>query len=400
MTKEITLEAAPDLRRIYATAALRRRQRERHRARRAGRPGRRAGRRDDLVGIRPGVPCPGGGHPAAHLPAPGRLSAADGRHERRRLPAAAAGGRARREPIEVHPTRRRSTSRSTSSSGPRTSDRTVVARRSTSCPRSASRGEPVWRGVSTYLSRGTEHADAPVVRAAVHRRRSPPSRLGRCGGSAEGTGRAYAAVSGDWNPIHLHALTARPLGFPTAIAHGMYTYARVMRALGATAAGGRAAQPRVVPQAGAAAVDGPAAHRFERHASLSVLEDDEGESARRRREHLVAEPLWHDTPLEWPRNLTGHTTGTAARVTTRPLDRPAPSSGPATSPVTRRSGGPCDDAATRPRLRLRPRVAPQPHPSHDGHAVARVTTTATRPRAAPSSGRATSPVTRRARWPV
>ena len=48
----------------------------------------------------------------------------------------------------------------------------------------------------------------------------------------EGTGREYAAVSGDWNPIHVHALTARPLGFPTAIAHGMYSYARVLAALG------------------------------------------------------------------------------------------------------------------------------------------------------------------------
>ncbi len=39
-------------------------------------------------------------------------------------------------------------------------------------------------------------------------------------------------MSGDWNPIHLHALTARPLGFPAAIAHGMYTYARTLAALG------------------------------------------------------------------------------------------------------------------------------------------------------------------------
>ncbi|MFD7665234.1 MaoC family dehydratase [Streptomyces sp. NPDC059788] len=39
-------------------------------------------------------------------------------------------------------------------------------------------------------------------------------------------GRRHAAVSGDYNPIHLHALTARPLGFPRAIAHGMWTFAR------------------------------------------------------------------------------------------------------------------------------------------------------------------------------
>ena len=44
-------------------------------------------------------------------------------------------------------------------------------------------------------------------------------------------GRRYAAVSGDRNPIHLHALTARPLGFPQAIAHGMWTKARCLAAL-------------------------------------------------------------------------------------------------------------------------------------------------------------------------
>ncbi|MFG2139248.1 MaoC/PaaZ C-terminal domain-containing protein [Streptomyces sp. NPDC048650] len=41
-----------------------------------------------------------------------------------------------------------------------------------------------------------------------------------------GLGRRHAAVSGDYNPIHLHPLTARPLGFPRAIAHGMWTAAR------------------------------------------------------------------------------------------------------------------------------------------------------------------------------
>jgi acyl dehydratase len=41
-----------------------------------------------------------------------------------------------------------------------------------------------------------------------------------------GLGRHHARVSGDWNPIHLHPLTARPLGFPRAIAHGMWTVAR------------------------------------------------------------------------------------------------------------------------------------------------------------------------------
>lgn len=95
----------------------------------------------------------------------------------------------------------------------------------------SSGGEVVWREVSTYLARGVDHPDAPD---------SPAPDLGRLRGvtggptwrTAEPTARAYAAVSGDWNPIHLHRLAARPLGFPTAIAHGMYTYARVLAVLG------------------------------------------------------------------------------------------------------------------------------------------------------------------------
>lgn len=42
------------------------------------------------------------------------------------------------------------------------------------------------------------------------------------------TGRRYAMVSGDWNPIHLANLLARPFGFPAAIAHGMWAVARCL----------------------------------------------------------------------------------------------------------------------------------------------------------------------------
>ena len=94
-------------------------------------------------------------------------------------------------------------------------------------------GQVVWRGVSTYLSKGREHPDAapsepPSLEPLQDVATGPMWRLG------EDIGRRYARVSGDWNPIHLHALTARPLGFPTAIAHGMYSYARVVAALGPT----------------------------------------------------------------------------------------------------------------------------------------------------------------------
>jgi acyl dehydratase len=47
-----------------------------------------------------------------------------------------------------------------------------------------------------------------------------------------GVGLAYARVSGDWNPIHLHAATARPLGFRTAIAHGWWSVPRTLAVLG------------------------------------------------------------------------------------------------------------------------------------------------------------------------
>jgi hypothetical protein len=45
-------------------------------------------------------------------------------------------------------------------------------------------------------------------------------------------GRRYGAVSGDLNPIHVHRLSAKLFGFPTAIAHGMWTKARCLAQLG------------------------------------------------------------------------------------------------------------------------------------------------------------------------
>ncbi|MDE2150283.1 MAG: hypothetical protein KGJ55_10765 [Gammaproteobacteria bacterium] len=44
-------------------------------------------------------------------------------------------------------------------------------------------------------------------------------------------GRRYARVSGDYNPIHLSAASARMFGFPRAIAHGMWTLARCLSLL-------------------------------------------------------------------------------------------------------------------------------------------------------------------------
>ena len=45
---------------------------------------------------------------------------------------------------------------------------------------------------------------------------------------SEDLGRRYAVVAGDANPIHLHALAAKPFGFSKAIVHGMWTLARAV----------------------------------------------------------------------------------------------------------------------------------------------------------------------------
>lgn len=88
--------------------------------------------------------------------------------------------------------------------------------------------EPVWESVSTMLRRGgggpigTDRGIPPLPADL------PAGAEWRLGGDL---GRRYAAVSGDRNPIHLHSLTAKPLGFPGAIAHGMWTKARCLAAL-------------------------------------------------------------------------------------------------------------------------------------------------------------------------
>lgn len=92
-------------------------------------------------------------------------------------------------------------------------------------------GELVWEEISTNLRRGGGAAEAKS------------SRPGEPGSPADlpqvaswrlpgDLGRRYGAVSGDMNPIHIHPLSARLFGFPGAIAHGMWTMARCLAALG------------------------------------------------------------------------------------------------------------------------------------------------------------------------
>ena len=97
--------------------------------------------------------------------------------------------------------------------------------------------QKVWEGHSTMLRRGGGAAgngggeSTPKGGDRTVATELPAVGEWRLGGDL---GRRYGAVSGDRNPIHLHALTAKPLGFSSAIAHGMWTKARCLAALEST----------------------------------------------------------------------------------------------------------------------------------------------------------------------
>ena len=88
-------------------------------------------------------------------------------------------------------------------------------------------GVTAWESTSTYLRRGRSVAGDPAPGVTIA---DPPT------GGVEwrlpaDLGRTYAGVSGDANPIHLYPLTAKALGFPRQIAHGMWTLARSVAAI-------------------------------------------------------------------------------------------------------------------------------------------------------------------------
>lgn len=112
----------------------------------------------------------------------------------------------------------------------------------------AGEASPSWTSTSTYLrrsgpSRSSPSSLPPTSDAFPTPRQGLRGREGVTSAAEEGMrpvavwrlpadlGRRYAAVSGDRNPIHLSAVTARAFGFPRAIAHGMWTAAAVTASL-------------------------------------------------------------------------------------------------------------------------------------------------------------------------
>lgn len=87
-------------------------------------------------------------------------------------------------------------------------------------------GQPRMLLRSTFLSTAAT-LDGPTPAREEHERFEAglPTAQWKLAGD---TGRRWAAVAGDYNPIHLSALSAKALGMPRAIAHGIYLAARAL----------------------------------------------------------------------------------------------------------------------------------------------------------------------------
>jgi acyl dehydratase len=85
----------------------------------------------------------------------------------------------------------------------------------------------VWQETSTFLRVGVGGPVAPTHERTFEAVPATGTEWRLTGD----LGRRYAGVSGDHNPIHLYALTAKAFGFPRQIAHGMWSKARCLAAL-------------------------------------------------------------------------------------------------------------------------------------------------------------------------
>lgn len=91
-------------------------------------------------------------------------------------------------------------------------------------------GEEVYSGVTTYLVR--QKVETAAKSDKPKESNKPQYQTRHDWSIPENIGRRYAAISGDVNLIHIHEYTAKAFGFKRAIAHGMWTKARSLAALG------------------------------------------------------------------------------------------------------------------------------------------------------------------------
>ncbi len=90
----------------------------------------------------------------------------------------------------------------------------------------SSAGSVAWEETSTMLFRQPEKNARSKAKASPPPLETYPNTKEI--NVPESVGRQYAKVSGDSNPIHMHALSARAFGFPRAIAHGMWSKAQAL----------------------------------------------------------------------------------------------------------------------------------------------------------------------------
>jgi acyl dehydratase len=83
-----------------------------------------------------------------------------------------------------------------------------------------------WHQVTTFLhQQRTSLSDEPKPPPQKQPKPPPPSAILRI---TPGLIRRYAVVGGDRNPIHTNPIAAKLFGFPTVIAHGMFSAAAVL----------------------------------------------------------------------------------------------------------------------------------------------------------------------------
>ena len=86
--------------------------------------------------------------------------------------------------------------------------------------------ETAWHQVTTFLhQQRTSLSDEPKPEPPKQPKLPPPNTILRI---SPGRIRQYAAVGGDRNPIHTSRVGAKLFGFPTVIAHGMFSAAAVL----------------------------------------------------------------------------------------------------------------------------------------------------------------------------
>jgi acyl dehydratase len=86
--------------------------------------------------------------------------------------------------------------------------------------------DPAWHQVTTFLhQQRTSLSDEPKAPPQKQPKPPPPSTVLRI---TAGQIRRYAVVGGDHNPIHTNPIAAKLFGFPTVIAHGMFSAAAVL----------------------------------------------------------------------------------------------------------------------------------------------------------------------------